>query len=134
MVASATPMLTVRRSGPPATSREFSRTSSQSRSAKAPAASFPVSGKEDRKFFAANPPGDIGIALGRCNHARICFKRLIACFVSERIVHVLEEINVNHQERQWPNVALRARELGAKSCLELLDCTIPSTRRAQQAS
>jgi len=108
MVASATPMLTVRRSTRPATSREFSRTSSQRRSAKAPAASFPVSGKEDRKFFAANPPGDIGIALGRCNHARKCFKRLIACFVSERIVHVLEEINVNQQQRQRPHIPLTA--------------------------
>ena len=70
---------------------------------------------------------DYGVPLGRRFRAlKLWF--VLRYYGREGIVHVLEKINIDHQERQRAHITLRPRELRAQHRLELPSIVQPGQR------
>ena len=67
--------------------------------------------QKDDKFFAAETRGEINIAQHQQKNTGQLLEDNISRLVPVGVVHLLEEINVHHQQREFAPIAFRARQL-----------------------
>ena len=75
--------------------------------------------QEHGKLVSADAGDDVGVAHSRGNHSADVADHLIAACVAERVIDVLEAVDVDQQHRRLPAVAIDERHFLREALLEL---------------